>query len=195
MLFNRSRKWDFQPKIEIENKQIDVVEEAKILGVIVSSDLKWKKHVDYIVKKFMKKLWMLRRIKQLGGSIEDLLCVYTVQLRCITELACPAWNGALTENDSKRLEKLQKIAFKVILGEKFASYDKALKMFKLPKLADRRKTLCTKFAIKTAKFLKYNPWFQKNKKTRNSKEYREVYSRTAIYQKSSLFYLSKLLNN
>ena len=71
MLFHRSRKYDFQPIISLEDKQLDVVEESKILGVIISSDMKWEKNVNYIVKKFMKKLWMLRRIKQLGGTIEE----------------------------------------------------------------------------------------------------------------------------
>ena len=71
----------------------------------------------------MKKLCMLRRVKQLGGTIEELLCVYEVQLRCVTELACPAWNVSLTNKDENRLEKLQKIALKVILGDKFSSYN------------------------------------------------------------------------
>ena len=196
MLFRRSRKYDFQPIIHLENKQIDLVEESNILGVIISSYLKWEKNVNYIIKKFMKKLWMLRRIKQLGGTVEELLCVYEIQLRCITELACPAWNGALTKKDENRLEKLQKISLKIILGEKFSSYNQVLNTFNLQTLKNRKKSICTNFAIKTSKFPKFNSWFPKNRiKIRNTKQYKEVYARTSTYQKSPLLYLANLLNN
>ena len=60
MLFNRSTKYDFHPKIFVEDELLEVVESTKLLGVMVSSDLKWDTHISYVVRRVMKKLWMLR---------------------------------------------------------------------------------------------------------------------------------------
>ena len=42
--------------IEIGNNVIERVTTYKSLGVILSSDLKWNSHIEYIVKKANKKL-------------------------------------------------------------------------------------------------------------------------------------------
>ena len=96
----------------------------------------------------MKRLWMLRRIRELGGSTGDLLIVYKLQIRCLAELACPVWNGALTKNDADRLERIQKNACRVILGDKYGAYDNALQLLNIPKLSERRVELCVKNVTK-----------------------------------------------
>ena len=49
ILFNSSRNNDFLPKLTIENNQeLEVVEELKLLGVIITSDLKWNAQCDSI---------------------------------------------------------------------------------------------------------------------------------------------------
>jgi hypothetical protein len=37
--------------ITIRGQEVDVVSEAKLLGVVLSDDLKWNRHIDYICKK------------------------------------------------------------------------------------------------------------------------------------------------
>ena len=59
MAFNFSRKFDFMPKLFIDNEQLEVVTSTKLLGVKISSDLKWNLHTEYLVKKAKKKLWYL----------------------------------------------------------------------------------------------------------------------------------------
>jgi hypothetical protein len=91
MLFNTGVKYDFMPKIEIEAGSIlEVVEEFKLLGVIIQSNLKWHANTDYMCKKGYARLWMLRRLKGLkglGASTEEMLDVYEKQIRCVLELA------------------------------------------------------------------------------------------------------------
>ena len=161
---------------------------------MISSDLKWKANTRYIQAKFMKKLWIIRRIKLLGGSIQDLLLVYKVQLRCLTEMCCPAWNGALTQVEIRILERLQKIALKLILDSQYTSYEDALNFLGLDTLEKRRKKLSLKFARKTQANKKYQAWFTKaSPSTRSHKEFTEPFARTATYFKSPLFYLIDLL--
>lgn len=50
--------------ILINDKQIDIVSYAKILGVNVSSDLKWNHHISEAVKKARKRLFCLSQLKR-----------------------------------------------------------------------------------------------------------------------------------
>ena len=72
MLFNQCKTIDFQPSYTIEGNEIETVEETKLLGLVLTSDLKFDKNTEYIVKKAYKRIWILRRLKNLGATIEQL---------------------------------------------------------------------------------------------------------------------------
>ena len=49
MIFNKSRKLDFPPEVNFPDSQfLEVISETKLVGVIISDDLKWQKNTDYI---------------------------------------------------------------------------------------------------------------------------------------------------
>ena len=57
------------PKIELnEGNNIEVVEETKLLGLIVRSDLKWHRNTDNIIKKSYIRMWILRNLKRYGAE-------------------------------------------------------------------------------------------------------------------------------
>ena len=68
---------------------------------------------------------MLRRLKNLGASESQLLDIYTKQIRSVFELVVPVWHSSLTSTDSLNIERVQKSAFHVILGQKYISYSNA----------------------------------------------------------------------
>ena len=68
MLFNPCRSIDFMPEFVLDKNQLEVVDEWKLLGVILRSDLKWSSKTEFIVKKAASKLWILRRLKELGAN-------------------------------------------------------------------------------------------------------------------------------
>ena len=52
MLFNSARKWDFMPQIENgSGEYLEVLEELKSLGVIVSTNMTWHSNTKYICSK------------------------------------------------------------------------------------------------------------------------------------------------
>ena len=56
--FNFSRNFDFPPELVISgfNDQLEVISETKLLGVMITSDLKWAANTEYICKKAFKKM-------------------------------------------------------------------------------------------------------------------------------------------
>ena len=55
MLFNPCRSIDFLPEIKLDGSQLDLVEEMKLLGVVIRSDLKWKDNTEFYCEKSLQK--------------------------------------------------------------------------------------------------------------------------------------------
>ena len=51
--------------ISARNQEVERVESYKLLGVIISDDLKWKAHVEYLIVKAAKRLYALRLLRRL----------------------------------------------------------------------------------------------------------------------------------
>ena len=119
--------------------ELEVVEEIKLLGVVIKNDLSWGANTQYIVQRANKKLWCLRRLKKLGANTSDLLDVYTKQVRSQLEFAVAAWHPSLNGEDRLRIERVQKSACCIMLGQDYKSYGKSLKYQGLETLYERRK--------------------------------------------------------
>ena len=95
MIFNTSRKYDVMPQLTLPDMgagdHLEVVETAKLLGVVVRSDTRWYDNTNFICKKGYQRLGMIRRLKNLGANNEELLDVYMKQVRSVLELAVPVW--------------------------------------------------------------------------------------------------------
>ena len=108
MVFNPCIAWDFLPELTLDNQELEVVEEMRLLGVTLQSDMKWTSNTEQMILKAYKRLWSLRRLKGMGATLEDLKDVYLKQVRSVLELAVPAWIGALTQTDVKDIERVKK---------------------------------------------------------------------------------------
>ena len=67
---------------------IEVVPSAKLLGVIISNDLKWNVHVEMICKKVAARLYFLRQLKRAKVPANDPLSFYITCIRPAAEYAC-----------------------------------------------------------------------------------------------------------
>ena len=148
MVFNPCIIRDFTPEWEVGGQGIEMVEEMRLLGLVVRSDLKWTSNTEEMISKAYKKLWAVRRLKGMGASVEDLKDVYMKQVRCVLELAVAAWNGAITQKEKIDIERVQKTALHIMLGGLYQSYGDALELVGLETLDARRQKLCLKFAKK-----------------------------------------------
>ena len=198
MLFNPCTAIDFMPEITLDGQQLEVVEEMRLLGLIIRSDLSWQSNTENMVSKANKKLWMLKRLQFLGADRSDLLDIYTTQIRSLLELAAPAWHGSISQEDRMDIERVQKSAFHIILGQKYESYTNAVKTLGLGKLEARRNQLCLKFGKKAEKHIKHKHWFKLNDQTVNTRQekykYCDVKARLNRFKKSPISFLTNMLN-
>ena len=104
----------------------------------------------------------IRRLKKLGANNLDLIDVYIKQVRSLLEFAVVVWHPSLRGEDRVRIERVQKSALCIILGDTYHSYRSALKQVKLESLFSRRNKLCKKFAKKSLKNSKFSKWFKPN---------------------------------
>ena len=115
-------KHEFLP-LTINNVGIERVKSARILGLSIQDDLKWNEHVNHIVKKAGKRLYMLRLLKRSNADNSILILVYCTIIRPVLEYACQVWHFNITEYLSEDIEKLQKRALRIVLP--FATYREA----------------------------------------------------------------------
>ena len=75
MLFTRA-KTSFGTRLSINNVKMDNVQEAKIVGVWLSPDLKWTKNTNKLTIKNYSRLVMITKLTYVGVPTEDLLDIY-----------------------------------------------------------------------------------------------------------------------
>ena len=68
---------------------IEVVEEMKLLGVVIRSDMKWHSNTSNIISKCYSRMWLLRNLKKYGAEEHHMLETYIQQIRSIVEMSCP----------------------------------------------------------------------------------------------------------
>ena len=154
ILFNSAKTRDFVPTLKLDNEDIEVVEELKLSGVLITNDLQWTADTTFITKKAYNKLWILRRLKQSGANQQELKDIYIKHVRSVVEYGAVVWHSGLTSENTTNIERVQKCALSVILGKDYQNYENALSTLQLEKLCIRREALCVQFAKKSPKVRK-----------------------------------------
>ena len=79
MVFTRA-KTDFGTRLNINNVKLDNVQEAKIVGVWLTPDMKWAKNTKELTIKAFSRLGMITKLKYVGVATEDLLDIYVLHI-------------------------------------------------------------------------------------------------------------------
>ena len=114
-------------------------------------------------------MWLLRRLKKLGMDVELILDFYLKEIRPIAEHGVVIWNSGLTKAQSNDLEKIQKVALKIILEDDYISYEVACTILNILPLNFRRTELCTNFAVKLYRSSRCLEFFTPAKKAVNTR--------------------------
>ena len=204
LLFNTSHNFDFPPELSLQSSStfLEVVEHTRLLGIQISTDLRWAEHSKYLCKKTTARMWMLRRMKILNIEPEIILDFYFKEIRSILEMGCQVFHSGLTLSQSRDIENIQKRSLKIILGKLYSNYEEACTLLYCEPLSDRRESLCLTFMKRAVKGGLHKNIFipaqsqtisclTRSKKQAKLKEYT---CNTQRFYNSPLVYLSRLFN-
>ena len=128
-IFNPLRSYDVMPEIKLtpDSENIEVVEEYKLLGQVIRTDMRTISNTENICNKAYVRMWILRRLKELSCSNSDLLDVMRHQIISITEQAVPHCGPMITKRESNLIERVLKTALHIIFQSDYTSFCSALK--------------------------------------------------------------------
>ena len=138
MHITRQRKPRISP-YTLHGHVLERVDEAKYLGVTVTSDLRWKSHVQNVANKASRSLGFLRRNLRTSSQALKTTAYFTL-VRPHLEYACTVWDP-YTQQDIKQIEAVQRRAARYVLNRNHAtsSVGAMLEQLGWPTLQQRRK--------------------------------------------------------
>ena len=113
IIFNYTKNYQFTTRLTINDKPLEVIDSTRLLGTILTNDLKWESNCAHIVKKANARMEILRKVASFGTDTEDLKTIYCLYIRSLLEHSATVWHSSLTEENKNDLERVQKSALKV----------------------------------------------------------------------------------
>ena len=198
MIFNFTKQ-QFATRLYMENILLETINETKLLGTIVQSDLKWDQNTDMIVKKGYQRMLILHKLNSFHVADGDLVQIYKLYIRSLLEQNCQVWHYAITEEEKTDIERVQRVAARIILQDRYVSYEQALKDLNLDTLTARRDKLSLKFAKKCLKHEKTKDIFPLNPDAdphdlRTHQKYKVQFASTSRLLDSAVPQLQRALN-
>ena len=83
----RNRPWSAAerstppPQLVVDNHAVERVTSFKLLGIHISSNMKWDAHIGFICAKAASRLHFLKVTKRTCSNTGDLVCFYTTVIR------------------------------------------------------------------------------------------------------------------
>ena len=105
-------KTEFSPVL-VNDKLLEVVRKVKLLGLTIQSDLKWNTHIDNIISKCSKRLYLLVQLKRANVPARDIIQFYTTCVRPVLEFASNVFNYSLPTYLNDDIERIQKRALSI----------------------------------------------------------------------------------
>ena len=120
-------------------------------------------------------------------------------IRSVAEYCSVSFHSSLTQEQSRKLEGIQRTSVKVILGDKYVCYQSAFEILGLESLEKRRQRRCLDFSLKCLKHPRNSRLFPRNLKSNNhnlrgQEKFLVNFAKTSCYQKSAIPYCQRLLN-
>ena len=112
MIFNYTDNYLFATRLLLDNNPLETVTEFKLLGTIITSDLRWDKNTNALTERAYSRMRLLHKVIEFGYPIEDLIQVYILYLRSLCEQSAVVCHSSLTVENEDDIERVQKTALK-----------------------------------------------------------------------------------
>ena len=108
-----SQKVPTIPPIRIGGGLVEIVEQFKLLGVVILNNLKWQAEVDYITSKDSQRLCLPWMPKRAGVMPADIVTIYNSLVDTVLRYAFQVRHTRLTVQPSDQLEVIQWRALRI----------------------------------------------------------------------------------
>ena len=199
MIFNYTDNYQFATRLALKGNNIEVVDNMKILGTIINTRLSWDENCSAIISKVNGRMQLIRELQNFGSSREEMVHFWTIFCRSVLEQSCVVWGTSLTKENINDLERTQKTFCKLVLREKYKTYENALLQLNLESLEIRRQELILRFAKNGIKKNTLNDLFPASNKKhpmdkRNNDKYVVNFANTDRLKNGSIITMQNLLN-
>ena len=188
---------DVRSYMNLNGKRVLSGDNLKILGFTFGRRPTVHAHVNALLTRLRRRLWLISNLKFSGMKVKGLLHIYYSLVRSVADFACPAYHSLLTSEQSDALERIQRRAVKTIFGYEY-SYNTILSHQNIKKLSARREELLRKFAVKASRNEKFTHWFplaeETGHNTRTKKKYKEFMPKTERMKRSPIYTMRRILN-
>ena len=110
MLLSRKRLCTIASKVN--GYPLQIVNSYKYLGFIISSDLSWSSHIEYICNKAKRMLRILYKQFSSNSNETTMIRLYLTIVRPLLEYGTEVWHPHLVK-DTLALENVQKLALRI----------------------------------------------------------------------------------
>jgi hypothetical protein len=130
------------PRTFVGEIPIERVEQFKLVGFILSDDLKPTKHIEACLSKASSRLFLLYRMRSIGIPCQQLRLFFDLSIMSIFDNVVPAYHYAINAAQVKQIEKIQRRARKCLQGASGPAF--ASSQFRFSgSMKSRREELCT----------------------------------------------------
>ena len=83
MIFNFTENYQFTTRLELKGKNIEVVDNMKILGTIVDNKLSWDANCKNIIQKINSRMQLLRGVQGVGAKMHEMVHLWILFCRSV----------------------------------------------------------------------------------------------------------------
>ena len=102
MIFNFNTNYKFSTRLTIDGTPLDILDEVKLLGTIIKSDLTWDANTNSITRRAYMRMGLLHKLIEFGVPKHDLILIYILFIRSICEQSAVVWHSSLTQEFRKQ---------------------------------------------------------------------------------------------
>ena len=175
--------------------RLDGGDGMKVLGFRFGRRPTMDAQVEGFEKSVRQRLWVLRHLRRVGFTQDDLKQIYVLMIRPVFDYCAVVYHSMLLDEHDERLKRLQARALQCIYGTG-SSARKMRDLADISTLRARREDLCDKFVRKCLGNPRYKGWFplRGGRVGRNSELYLEQKARCDRLANSPIFYFRRRLN-
>ena len=119
MIINFTENYQFNTRLHLESNLLEQVRLDSLLGVVINDKLTWESNTEFIVKKAYKRMIILQNLFKFGLPTSELVQIYILYIRSVVENSAVVWHSSLTVAERMAIERIQKVALKIILNEHY----------------------------------------------------------------------------